>query len=148
MYNWFETEIKYEKTAEEGKIVKVSQIDLVDALSFTEAEARITKEMQPFISGEFVVDSIKRARINELMDKYDGDKLYKVKTIFISLDEEKGTSKRIAAQMLVRANNIEEARANHDDGMKGSMATWEAEIIKETKIDSIYKYDAPTDSKK
>jgi len=35
MLNWFITGIKYEKTAEEGKIVKVNENYLVDALSFT-----------------------------------------------------------------------------------------------------------------
>ena len=31
MHNWFETTVKFEKTAEDGKIVKVSQKNLVDA---------------------------------------------------------------------------------------------------------------------
>ena len=61
MHNYFLVTIKYEKTAEERKIVKVSEQYLVDALSFTEAEARIIEEMKPFISGEFVVQAIKRA---------------------------------------------------------------------------------------
>jgi hypothetical protein len=51
MHKYFLVKVKFEKTAEDGKIVKVSELYLVDALSFTECEARITKEMQPFISG-------------------------------------------------------------------------------------------------
>ena len=69
MQNWFETGIKYEKTAEEGKVVKVNEKYLVDALSFTEAETRINEEMKPFISGEFVVSTIRRARTNEIFYK-------------------------------------------------------------------------------
>jgi len=93
MHNWFETKIKYEKTAEEGKIVKVSETYLVDALSFTETEARIIKEMTPYITGEFTVSTIRRARINEIFFDENGEKWYKAKLYFISLDEDKGIEK-------------------------------------------------------
>ena len=55
MHTWFECKIGYEKTMENGMKKKVTEPDLVDALSFTEAEARISEEMTPFISGEFTV---------------------------------------------------------------------------------------------
>src|SRR3712207_8383839 len=44
-----------------GMQKKVTEPYLVDALSFTEAEARIIEEMTPFITGEFTVSDIKRA---------------------------------------------------------------------------------------
>lgn len=96
MYNWFECKIKYEKTAEEGKIVKVGEAYLVDAMSFTEAEARIIEEMKPFISGEFEVANIRRSRINEMFFNENGDKWYRSKVNFISLDEEKGIENELA----------------------------------------------------
>ncbi len=68
MHTWFETVISYEKTAEEGKIVKVTGQYLVDALSFTECEARITKEMPPFISGEFEVAAIAKKNYSEIVE--------------------------------------------------------------------------------
>ena len=61
MHTWFECKIRYEKTMENGMNKKVTEPYLVDALSFTEAEARIIEEMTPFISGEFTVSDIKRA---------------------------------------------------------------------------------------
>lgn len=51
MHNWFETKISYEKEIEGGMMKKVTESYLVDALSFTETEARIIKEMTPFMSG-------------------------------------------------------------------------------------------------
>ena len=54
MHTWFECKIRYEKVMENGMQKKVTEPYLVDALSFTEAEARIIEEMTPFISGEFV----------------------------------------------------------------------------------------------
>lgn len=52
MHTWFECKIRYEKVVENGMQKKVTEPYLVDALSFTEAEARIIEEMTPFISGD------------------------------------------------------------------------------------------------
>ena len=143
MLNWFECKIKYEKTAEEGKIVKVSEAYLVDALSFTEAEARINEEMKPFISGEFIVSNIRRARINELFTNENGDKWYRCKVYFISLDEEKGIEKRIATTMMVQANDVKEAWDGLHEGMKGSMADFQVAAIVETLIMDVFPFAAP-----
>lgn len=140
MQNWFETGIKYEKTAEEGKVVKVNEKYLVDALSFTEAEARINEEMKPFISGEFVVSTIRRARINEIFYKENADRWYKSKVFFVSLDEEKGVEKRTPCTMYVQANNTAEAEVNLKEGMKGTMADYEVASIVETAILDVYPF--------
>ena len=140
MLNWFECKIKYEKTAEEGKIVKVSEGYLIDALSFTEAEARIIEEMKPFISGEFQVANIKRARIGEMFFNENGDKWYRSKVNFITLDEEKGVEKRTGVTMMVQASDIKEALEGITEGMKGSMADYEIANIAETLIIDVFKY--------
>ena len=49
MHSFFEVRIRYEKMMGNGQNKKVNEPYLVDALSFTESEARITKEMTPFI---------------------------------------------------------------------------------------------------
>ncbi len=143
MHNWFECKIKYEKTAEEGKIVKVSEAYLVDALTFAEAEERINKEMEPFISGEFSVATIRKARINEMFENETGDKWYRCKVFFITLDEEKGIEKKVATTMMVQANNVKEAWDGLQEGMKGSMADYTVAAITETTIMDVYKYEAP-----
>ena len=143
MLNWFECKIKYEKTADDGKIVRVSEAYLLDALSFTEAEARINEEMKPFISGEFIVSNIRRAKINELFMNENGDKWYRCKVFFISLDEEKGIEKRIATTMMVQANDVKEAWDGLKEGMKGSMADYQVAAITETAIMDVYPFAAP-----
>ena len=140
MHNWFECKIKYEKTAEEGKIAKVSEGYLVDALSFTEAEARIIEEMKPFISGEFEVANIKRSRINEMFFDENGDKWYRSKVNFVTLDEEKGIEKRTGVTMMVQASDMKKALDGIIEGMKGSLADYEIASITETAIMDVYKY--------
>jgi len=142
MHNWFEFKIKYEKTAEEGKIVKVNENYLIDALSFTEAEARIIEEMRPFISGEFTVANIRRAKINEMFFNENGDKWYRAKVNFVTLDEEKGVERRTAVAMLIQATEIKEALNGLTEGMKGSMADYEVAAITETTIMDVFKYEA------
>ena len=87
MHTWFECKIRYEKTMENGMNKKVTEPYLVDALSFTEAEARIIEEMTPFISGEFTVSDIKRANYSELFpcEEEAADRLFKCKLVFITL---------------------------------------------------------------
>lgn len=145
MHNWFECKVKFERTAEEGKIVKVSESYLVDALSFTEAEERIIEEMKPFISGEFSVANIKRVKINEMFFYEEGDKWYRFKINYITLDEEKGIEKKVPVNMMVQASDIKQALEKHTEGMKGSMADYEVAVITETLIMDVFKYGKNND---
>lgn len=138
MHNWFEAKIKYEK----GKIVKTNSKYLVDALSFTETEARIIEEMKPFISGEFEIASIKRLKINEMFENENGDKWYSSKVYFVTIDEKKGIEREQGVTMYVQANDIKEAEAGIVEGMKGSMADYRIGKIVETDIEDIFKYEA------
>ena len=111
---------------------KVTEPYLVDALSFTEAEARIIEEVSPFISGEFSVSAVKRANFSELFFDETGDRWYKCKLNFITLDEKSGMEKRTASYMLVQAADFETALKNLVEGMKGTMADWVIVSITET----------------
>lgn len=142
MHTWFETVVNYEKTAEEGRIVKVNEHYLVDALSHAEAENRIIEEMKPFISGEFKVSKVARKKINEIFYNENGDKWYRAKVNFVTLDEEKGIEKRTGVTMLVQACNMKEAVDGIIEGMKCSMADYEIHTVAETPIMDIYKYEA------
>jgi hypothetical protein len=144
MYNWFECKVKYEKTGEDGIIKVVSEFYLVDSLSFTECEARITKEMKPFISGEFLADGIKRARISELFPGVDEtfDRWYKCKVNFVTLDENKGVEKRVATTMYAKGNDVKTARETLIEGMKTTLADYEITSIVETKILDVFYYEA------
>ena len=142
MHTWFETVVNYEKTAEEGRIVKVNEHYLVDALSHAEAENRIIDEMKPFISGEFKVTKVVNKKINEIFYNENGDKWYRAKVNLVTLNEEKGVEKRTAVTMLVQASDIEEAVAELILQLKGSMADYEIHTVAETPIMDIYKYES------
>ena len=142
MNNYFLTKVKYEKIGEEGSIRKTSELNIVEALSFTECEARIIEEMKPFISGEFSVESIKREKISEIFWNENGDKWFKAKVFFISLDEEKGIERQQGSLMYVQASNINDAENQLQLGMKGTMADYRIGKIEETKVQEIFKYES------
>ena len=146
MHTWFECKIRYEKTMENGMQKKVTEPYLVDALSFTEAEARIIEEMTPFISGEFTITDIKRANYNELFptDDEGADKWFKCKLTFITLDEKSGAEKKTSTQVLVQAADLRDAVKKLDEGMKGTMADYQIGSVAETAIMDVYPYEVST----
>ena len=108
---YFEVKIQYQKLQEDGKEKKVTEQYVVEAFSFTEAEARIIEEMTPYISGEFDVVSEKIAPYNEifLSDKSDYDKWFISKVAFITLDEKTAKEKKQTFRYLVQAATSEHA---------------------------------------
>ncbi len=74
--NWFECKVRYEKTMENGLQKKVTEQYVVDALSFSEAEKRITEEMSAYISGEFEITDVKKAQYKEVFFMSDGAKMF------------------------------------------------------------------------
>lgn len=148
MNNWFTCKIRYEKTLENGLVKKETEHYLVDALSFTEAEARIIEEATPFISGEFEVTGVAKANYSELFyaEEEAADKWYKVKMVFLTLDEKSGNEKRTATNVLVQAADLRDTIKKLDEGMKGSMADYEIVSVAETPLMDVFKYKSEESS--
>lgn len=142
MAQWIEVKVRYDKMTESGKTVKVTDPYLVDAVSCTEAEARVVEEISSFVS-DFNVLNVGKTKISEIFWDETGDRFYKVKVNFITLDEKTGVEKRSASYILVQASTFADALANFNKGMKGTMADYEIEAIAETKIVDVYRYQAP-----
>ncbi|MFR9166047.1 MAG: DUF4494 domain-containing protein [Dysgonomonas sp.] len=142
MYNWFECRVSYDKMMENGVQKKVTEPYLVDALSFTEAEAKIIEEIRPYISGEFTVADIKRAKYSETFLNENGDRFFKAKVYFITLDEKSGAEKKTAAQMLAQASDLKDALSIVEKGMAGTLADYSIASLTETAIVDIFPYSA------
>lgn len=141
MATWIEVRARYDKMMENGVVKKTVEPYLVDALSCTEAEARVTEELTPFISGDFRISSVVTTKISEIFWDETGDRFYKVKVNFITLDEKTATEKRNASYILVQASSFKDAYESFENGMKGTLADYEIEQICETKIVDVYKTD-------
>jgi hypothetical protein len=125
---------------ENGCERKVSETYLLDAVSFTEAEARIYKELQTMISGEFVVKKIAQTNLTEIIPSENGGRYYKAKVTFITIDEVLGKEKRVANMLLVEAENIKKAYDSIIEAMNGMMADFEITSIAESNILDVFPY--------
>ena len=121
---------------------KVTEPYLVDAFSFTEAEARIIEEIRPYVSGEFTVADIKRAKFAELFFNENGDRFFKAKVYFVTLDEKSGAEKKTAVQMLAQASDIKEALAIVEQGMAGTLSDYSVASLTETAIMDVFPYES------
>lgn len=144
--SWFECKVKMDTMKDDGSIKPETFVYLVDALNFTEAESRIIEETKAYASGNLDVTDIKRVKYAEIFpsDADMADKWYKVRCMFITLDEKTQTEKETGNNMLVQAENFYNAVENFDKGMKGSMMDYRIASIQETKIMDVIRYAART----
>lgn len=142
MHTFFEVRVRYEKVMETGTNKQVTEPYLIDALSFTEAEARIIEKMKPFISGEFKVKAVKQANYSELFFSNDknADIWYKAKLAFVTLDEKSGAEKKTYTNILIQALDLRDAVKKLDENMKGTLVDYRIVSISETKIIDVYMY--------
>lgn len=139
MGKWFLGSLKYEKVMENGKERKVTEKYLIDALSVTEAEARLIEEMSPFISGDFSIKAVVDTKYAEVVpsDNEADDIWFKCKLGYITLDEKTTTT-----NMLVQAADLRQAVKNLDEHMKGTMADYRIESVSDSKIMDVYPYNS------
>ena len=139
---WFECKIAYEKVMEDGLQKKVSENYVVDALSFTEAENRIMEEMSSYISGEFTIKDIKIAPYKEIFfsDEEMGDRWYKAKLQFITIDEKTEKEKRSNVNYLVQAGTLKGAVSNIESVMGTTMIDYVIAAVNETTLMDVFEY--------
>ena len=137
MNNWFEVKIRYEKMHESGIVKMTTESYLVDAWSFTEAEARGNEELEPYMQGEFQLTAVGRKKYAELiLDK--GEYYYEAMVALITLDEKSGAEKMKNARMLVQENTLPSAIARVEEEMEKSMVTYRIKSVKETPIVDVF----------
>lgn len=137
---WYETTVRYERQTEDGQ-KKVSELYVVDALTFGEVEETITKEMEPYCSGEFDVKKIAIAPYTEVFfsEDEDDDKFFRATVAMITLDERTGKEKKTNVNFLVQAKNIETARRYVVDAFLNTQIDYEINRLVETKILDVFE---------
>lgn len=139
---WFETKIKYDKQQEDGSQKPVTEQYVVDALSFTEAEASIIEEMRSYISGEFTVTGITKCPYGEVFfsDVDTDDRFFKVKLKFITIDEKTDKEKETNVNYLVQAHSLQQAVAYIEEIMGATAIDYRFAAIQDTKIMDVFEH--------
>jgi len=140
MQTWFECKVKYVKVDDDGRERKVSEVYLVDAVTFTDAETRIIQNLQTMVRGEFVVDNIKKSNIIEIFPHETGEWWYKAKIGIVTIDENAGKEKKINNYFLVAADDIKEALQRLEDGLSYILVPYQTTSIAICNIIDVFPY--------
>lgn len=130
MYTKFQVTASVSFTDEHGEQKTKPQTYVVDAMSFTEAEARILDVLQ---SNIIDITAIKGVSFAEIYDSQDKDIFFTVQIAESIIDEVSGKEKKAKLSFLVAAGNLDEAKnlfAQHYQ----SMTDFDIISIKQTNI--------------
>jgi hypothetical protein len=140
---WYECKVKYRKFDEGTASYKVkTESFLVDAISYTEAEARITEEMKAYLTDneEVHITNIKMANFAEIHPFENSDRWFKSRVSLIALDEDSGKERKTNIYLLVQANDVKEAYENTVSTMKDTMGDYTIPAVSESPIADVFLY--------
>ena len=142
MQTWFEVKVKYVKVDNDGRERKVGESYLVDAVSFTDAEARIIQQMQQVIRGEFHIDNIKKSNIIEIFPAESGEFWYKARIAIVTIDEKAGKEKKVNNNFLVAADDFKEALQRLEEGLSYILVPYNTTAMSLSSIVDVFPYFA------
>lgn len=146
MQTWFETKVKYMKVSESGSESMVTENFLLDAVSYTDAETRIIRQMQQMVKGgEFTIVDIKKSRIAEVFPYENGEWWFKATINLVTIDEEAGKEKKIRAYYLIMADDIKEALTRLDESLEYLVIPFVVTSLAVSPIVDVFPYD-PSES--
>lgn len=146
MQTWFESKVKYMKVSESGAESMVTENFLLDAVSYTDAETRIIRQMQQMVKGgEFSIVDIKKSRIAEVFPYENGEWWFKAAINLVTVDEEAGKEKKLKTNYLIMADDIKEALARLDESLNYLVIPFVVTSLAVSPIVDVFPYD-PSES--
>lgn len=135
MAKYIETKVRSEQLQEDGTNKQVVDRYLVEADSFTEAEARIIAAVDTES-----VESVSRSNVRELFlsDKESDNVFYKAKVEFVSIDEKTMKEKRKSHVVLIQAADIVSAIERVEKAMSDTISDYEIVTIAKSPIIDFY----------
>lgn len=144
MNTWFSVRVLYDRQNANGEWTKAKEVYLIDALSFTEAEARVIGEVSPFVAkeGMLKVTAMKMEDVTEIFNTDDeaAEKWYRVKMMFETLTDS-GKVKKTPQIAVVKGASTEDATKRLHEGMRGSLADYKIHTVSETQFVDVFFYD-------
>lgn len=132
----FEVSVQYDKIMSNGHIRKTTDVYIIEALSFADAELRAYELISDFIDGDSEVIAEKIVNIAEVVttDDASADKFYKVKHSLITISEKTGKEKKQAQYIIIQASSVDDARERYKQHIKG----WLVDVVMEALIETKY----------
>lgn len=142
MQTWFESKVKYNKVSESGNEQIVTENFLLDAVSYTDAETRIIRQMQQMVKGgEFTIVDIKKSRIAEVFPFDTGEWWFKATINLVTIDEDAGKEKKLRTYYLIMADDIKEALERLDESLSFLVIPYVVSSLAVSTIVDIFPYE-------
>lgn len=140
MRTWFLCKVKYAKENEQGLLKNISEQYLVDAVSFTEAEAILYDRLGSQIRGDFQVTGVAKSNIVDVFQYEDSDLWHKCKITYIVADGEKGNEKKATQYMIVTAEDVKQAFERIQESLSNMLVSFRVPDINESPIVEVFPY--------
>ena len=146
MSDWFTCKIKYLKqNPEDGSVSSKSEVYMLNALSYTEAEGRLQGILEEYIP-EYNLLSCVKTKVQDVIIDEAYDYYYKIKVSYISADPDSGKEKKITENYIIQAGNLKNAYAKMEERLKGSIVDWEIPTISKTTVVDVFPYIEESDA--
>lgn len=132
----FIVKCRLSKVDESGISKKVSETYLVDAMSCTEAEARVYDKLSPFTSDMKVTSVLEKKNVEILAG--DSDNFYLAKTAYITLDEKTAKEVKTIMTYYVNASTFKEAYDRISEELRKSVVDTEILSLSKTNVIEYY----------
>ena len=153
MPTWFIGKIRYQQTddsaavdtqkeasAELPKLKTITETYLIDAVSYTDAEARLY-QIVANNTPDFDITAIRPMRLSEVFHIEGGENWYKCKTFYMTEDD-KGRPKKVLSTMLINGANLREAHQRLVDNLSTMLVPVEITDINLTPILEVVPHEA------
>ena len=122
---WYECKVTHTVISEDGWKT-VTEPDLVEALSVTEAATRITAELEGD-GGDVTIEGVTRKRLQEVfLEAGEWEHpFYLAKVTLTTLDEKSGTEREQTYSYLIEAETLKDAMQRLEAELRGGVSDWE-----------------------
>ncbi|MDG1277450.1 MULTISPECIES: DUF4494 domain-containing protein [Algoriphagus] len=141
MRTWFLCKVKYAKENEEGLLKNISEQYLVDAVSFTEAEAVLYDRLASQIRGDFQVTGISKSNIVDVFHYEESDIWYKCKISYLVADADSGKEKKVTQYMIVTADDVKNAFDRIQESLSNMLVSFRIPDIVESPIVEVFPFE-------
>ena len=139
---YFETKVKFLRQMDNGLIKSVTELYLVDSMSFTETEKRTIEEVGDG-QREITMMTVTRSTIKEVAEYGDSGEYWKSKIVYILADDESEKEKKITTYLLTEACDLNEACERTHEHLKEMLVPYEITKIEKSAILEIYAHKKP-----
>ncbi len=152
MNNWFSVKVKYTKQMENGTFKRISELYLIAAISFTEAETRAYEELKEIVKGEFSILAITRIEFHDIFEIEDVDEyfeFYKCKISFEdAIDDNESKGKKVSQLFLVQADSVKNADTMLKEELSTMMVDFKVTSVVKSPIVEIFHYREKLDDER